>query len=89
MLDIFSFFTDHLATSQLATIKSQLTDVFMIQKNTKKEPDLRGNWLKVCYLLHIIHPKSILLIFLIIFLNLDNHLPSLTKLDNLFQIKVP
>ena len=45
MLDIFSFFTDHLATSQLATIKSQLNDVFMIQKNTKKEPDLRGNWL--------------------------------------------
>ena len=36
MLDIFSFFTAHLATSQLATIKSPLTDVFMIQKTKER-----------------------------------------------------
>ena len=32
-------------------------------KEHKEEQELRENWLKVCYLLHIIHPQSIFLIF--------------------------
>ena len=37
-------------------------------KEQKQERKLRGNWLKVCYLLHI-HPQSIFPIFLITFLD--------------------
>ena len=58
-------------------------------KEHKEEQELRGNWLKVCYLLHIIHPQPIFPIFLITFLNSDIDLLDLTKLGNLFQIKDP
>ena len=33
MFHILNILTDHIATSQLTTIKSQVTGVFMIQKN--------------------------------------------------------
>ena len=36
MLHIFGIVTDHMATSQLDTIKSQVTGDYMISKNTKK-----------------------------------------------------
>ena len=36
MFHILSILTDHIATSQLTTIKSQVTGVFMVQKNKKK-----------------------------------------------------
>ena len=36
VLHILGIITNHIATSQFATIKSQVTDVCMIQKNTKK-----------------------------------------------------
>ena len=36
MLHILGILVDHIGTSQLATINSQLTDVCMIPKNTKK-----------------------------------------------------
>ena len=36
MLHILSILTDHIKTSQLDTIKSQVTGDYMIQKNTKK-----------------------------------------------------
>ena len=58
-------------------------------KEHKEEQELRENWLKVCYLLHIIHPQSMFPIFLITFLNSDTDLLDLTKLGNLFQIKDP
>ena len=51
-------------------------------KEHKKEQELRGNWMKVCYLLHIVHPKSIFLIFLITSLNSDIDLLDSTKLGN-------
>ena len=79
MLQTVGILTDHIATSQLATRKSQVTSFYMSQKNTKKN-DLRGNCLIVCYLLHIIHLQSIFLIFLIIFLNSDIDLLDLTKI---------
>ena len=44
---ILGILTDHIATSQLATTKSPVTCVFMIQKNTKKN-ETSGNCLKVC-----------------------------------------
>ena len=56
-------------------------------KEHKEEQELRGNWLKVCYLLHIIHPQSIFPIFFITFLNSHIDLLDLTKLGSLFQIK--
>ena len=36
MLHILGIVTDHMATSQLDTIKSQVTGDYMISKNTKK-----------------------------------------------------
>ena len=36
MLHALGILTDHIATSQLATIKSQVTGVYMNHKNTKK-----------------------------------------------------
>ena len=36
MLNTLGILTDHIATSQLATIKSQVTGAYMNQKNTKK-----------------------------------------------------
>ena len=42
MLHILGNLTDHIATSQLATIKSQVTYVCMIKGNTKKnEPYMK------------------------------------------------
>ena len=35
MLQTVGILTDHIATSQLATRKSQVTSVYMSQKNTK------------------------------------------------------
>ena len=58
-------------------------------KEHKEERDFRGNWLKACYLLHIIHPQSIFPILLIIFINSDIDLLDLTKLGNLLKIKDP
>ena len=58
-------------------------------KEQNEEQELGGNWLKVCYLLYIMHSQSIFLIFLITFLNSDIDLLDLTKLGNLFQIKDP
>ena len=58
-------------------------------KEHKEKLDLCENWLKVCYLLDIIHSQSILPIFLIIFLNSDIDLLDLIKLSNLFQIRDP
>ena len=89
MLHILAVLTDHIATSQLDTKKSQVTGDYIILKITKEGQELRGNWLKVCYLQHIIHPQSIFPIFLITFLNSDIDLLDLTKLGNLFQIKDP
>ena len=57
-------------------------------KECKEEQGLCGNWLKVCYLLHIIHPQSIFPIFLITFLNSDIDL-LVNMLGNLFQINDP
>ena len=37
MLHALSILTEHIATSQLATIKSQVTGVYMNKKNTKNE----------------------------------------------------
>ena len=45
----------------------------------KEGEELRANWLKVRYLLHIIHPQLIFPIFLIKFLNSDTDLLDLTK----------
>ena len=87
MQDSPHYITDHIATSQLSTIKSQVADFYDDPKEHKEKQDLRGNWLKVCYLLHIIQPQSIFPIFLIIFLNSDIGQLDLTKLVNLFQIK--
>ena len=64
ILHIFSILTDHAATSQLTTTKSQVTGVYMIKKNTKRNEIYVEI---VCYLLYIIHPRSIFSIFLIIF----------------------
>ena len=53
MLHILGILTDHIATSHLATTKSQVTGVYMIQKNTKKNKsyvEIGSN------LLHIIPP---------------------------------
>ena len=75
MVHILGILTDHIATSQLDTIEIQVTGDHMIRKN------------KLRYLLHNIHPQSIFLIFLIIFLNSDINLLDLTKSGNLFQIK--
>ena len=36
MLQILGILLYHIATNQLATIKSQVTGVYMIRKNTKK-----------------------------------------------------
>ena len=47
MHHILIIFTNHIATSQFAAIKSQVTGVYMIKNNTKKEQELRGNWLKL------------------------------------------
>ena len=58
-------------------------------KEHKEEQELRENWVKLRYLIHIIHPQSIFPIFLIIPLNSDIDLLDLTKLGNLFQIKDP
>ena len=58
-------------------------------KEHKEEHELRRNWPKLCYLLHIIHLQSIFQIFLITFLNSDIDLLDLTKLGTLFQIKDP
>ena len=33
---ILGILTDHIATSQLVTMKSEVTGVYMIRKNTKK-----------------------------------------------------
>ena len=43
MLRILSMSTDHIATNQLDTIKSQMTGDFMIRKNTKKNK----NYMKI------------------------------------------
>ena len=88
MLLILGILIDHIATSQLDTIKSRVTGVYMILKNTE-EQELRRNRLKLRYVLHIIRPQSIFPIFLITFLNSDIDLLDLTKLGNLFQIKDP
>ena len=48
VLHILGIITNHIATSQFATIKSQVTDVCMIQKKHIEKRDLSGNWLKVC-----------------------------------------
>ena len=58
-------------------------------KEHKEETELRGNLLKVCHLLHIIHPQSIIPIFLITFLNSAIDLLDLTKLGNLFMDQGP
>ena len=58
-------------------------------KEHKEQKELQANWLKVCYILHIIHPQSIFRIFMIKFLNSDTDLLDLTKLGNLFKIKDP
>ena len=87
MLHILGILADHIANIQLDTIKSQVAGDYMISKNI--EQGLCGNWLKVCYRLHIIHPQSIFPIFLITFLNSDIDLLDLTRLGNLFQIKDP
>ena len=82
--------TGHIATSQLAIDNKESSDWGLYDpKEHKEEGDLRGNWLNVCYLLHIIHPQSIFPIFSIVFLNSDTDLVDLTKLGNLFQIKDP
>ena len=86
ILHILSILADHITTSQLTTIKSQVTGVYMIEKNTKRNEIYVEI---VCYFLYIIHPQSIFSIFLIIFLNSDIDLLDLTKLVNLFQIKDP
>ena len=53
MLHIFGRLTGHTATSQLATIKSQVTGVYMIRKNTKKNETE----------MEVIRPQSIFSIF--------------------------
>ena len=71
MLLILDILTDHIATSQRS-------------ERTQSRTRLTRNFIKVCYLLHIIHPQSIIAIFLIIFLNSDTGLLDITKLGNLF-----
>ena len=48
-------------------------------KEHKEKRDLRENWLRLCYLLDIVHPQSVFPIFLIIHLNSDIDLLDLTK----------
>ena len=86
MLHVLGIPTDHIATNQLDTIKNQVTDD---PKEHIEKRELRGNWLKVCCFLDIIHSHSIFPIFLITFLNSESDLLDLTKLGNLFQIKDP
>ena len=64
---ILGILTDHIATSQLATIRSQVACVYMIQKNTKKNETYLEIGSK-CATLHNIHPQSIFPIFLITYL---------------------
>ena len=76
MLHIVVVLTDHIATSHLDTIKSQVPGDYLILKNTKKNK----NYVEIgsnC-LLHIMQPQSIFLIFLITFLNSDIDLVDLT-----------
>ena len=92
MFHIIGIFTDHISTSQLDTIKSQVPGERHVpdpKERHKEEQELHGNWLKMCYLLHIMHPQSIFPIFLITFLNSDIDLLHLTILGNPFQIKDP
>ena len=56
-------------------------------KEHKEEQELRGNLLKVCYLLCIIHPQSIFPIFFITFLNSDIDLKDLTKLGHCSKLR--
>ena len=87
MLHIFGRLTGHTATSQLATIKSQVTGVYMIRKNTKKnETDMEVD--SECATFYISYAHSQYFRFLLIkFLNSDHDLLDLTKLGNSFQIK--
>ena len=87
MLNTLGILTDHVATSQSSYRKEPSDWCLYESKEHKEEQD--SNWLKTCYLLHIIHPQSILWIFLITFFNSDTDLLDLTKLGNLFQIKDP
>ena len=89
MLHILSILTDHIMNQSIHYNKESSDWCLHHPKEHKEEWDLRENWLKVCYLLHIIHPQSIFSIFLITFLNSDIDLLDLTKLGNLFQIKDP
>ena len=57
-------------SNQSVGYNNESSDWCLDDPNEQKEKqDLRGNWLKVCYLLHIIQPHSIISIFLVIFLN--------------------
>ena len=83
MLHILGILTDHIATSQLDDIKSQVTGDYMILKNAKKNK----NYAEIgsnCTTFYISYAHS--QYFLITFLNSDTGLLGLTKLGNLFQI---
>ena len=57
MLYILGILPDHMATSQLAAIKSQVTGVYIIQKNTKKD----GNYMEIgskCGIFYISYTHS-------------------------------
>ena len=69
MLQILGILLYHIATNQLATIKSQVTGMYMIRKNTKKN-ETYWKLARSVYLLHTTHPQSGIPI-LLMFLNSD------------------
>ena len=89
MLHIVVVLTDHIATSHLDTIKSQVPGDYLILKNTKKNK----NYLEIgskCATFYISCTRSqYFRFFLITFLNSDIDLLDLTILGNPFQIKDP
>ena len=79
MLHILGILTDHRATIQLDTIKSQVTGDYLILKNTKKNKNYEEISSK-CANFYISYTHS---------QYSDIDLLDLTKLVNLFQIKDP
>ena len=89
MLHIVGILTNHIATSQLDTIKSQVPGDYLILKNTKKNK----NYVEIgskCATFYVSCTYSQYFRFCLIkFLNSDIDLLDLIKLGNPFQIKDP
>ena len=90
MLHIVGILKNHIATSQLDTIKSQVPGDYLILKNTKKNKNNVEIGSKCAtFYVSCTYSQSIFPIFFITFLNSDIDLLDLIKLGNPFQIKDP